>query len=213
MLFRSDAAFVLMGFYVTTAFERYTHAGNVWGDNLRAACHSLAAQWYTMSDPGTWHDGDHDRVLAHIAAIPIALKMELRHERDVRELKGLLSEKDLGRIQAADSMSSHCVDVIRAYYHSGLSRPEHLPDPSKLVTENRKSFVKNEILHFEDAIRQCKLLKTFPIAPGFLILLRTLLGIWFILVPFVLAEENGTQAASRTPFKRWREAYSYHLSF
>lgn len=173
------------------AFGRYLEAGNVWGDDLRAACHTLAMQWLLLSEPGAWHDGDHERVIAHIAAIPIVLKMELRDSRDVRELKGLLSEKDIGRILTAESMSTHCVDVIRAYYWTAVCRPGTLVDRSKIIATCRKSYIKVELRNLEEAIRLCKTLKAFPIAKGFLVLLRTILGIWFILLPFVLSESNG----------------------
>lgn len=183
---------MLLGFYVNAAFSRYADAGNVWGDDLRAACHTISVQFLMMTPAGSWHEGDQERILAHIAAIPLTLKMELRDERDIRELKGLLSDEDLGKIVAADSMSSHCVDVVRAYYCSGLCRPSHMEDHVGPLTGIRTAFCKYEVTNLEEAVRQCKFLKTFPIAPAFMVLLRTLLGVWLILLPFVLAESDGT---------------------
>lgn len=176
-------------------------AGNVWGDDLRATCHSLAAQWYLLAAPGTWHKGDHERVLSHLAAIPIALKMELRDKRDIRELKGLLSQQDLGRVLTAESMSSHCLDVIKAYYIAAQCRPEALSDPSELITDYRKS-IKYELRNIEIALCRCKFLKAYPIAPSFMVLLRTILGIWFICLPFVLAETTGMSRTIRRKMTR-----------
>lgn len=117
--------------------------------------------------------------------------MELRDERDLRELKGLLSEDDIGKISAAESMSEYCVDVIRAYYLSGICHPEQFASLEDRVSGTRSPHLKFEIENLQEALRQCKFLKSFPIAHGFMILLRALIGIWFILVPFVLSESNG----------------------
>ncbi|PXF41790.1 hypothetical protein BWQ96_08484 [Gracilariopsis chorda] len=185
----SFAAFMLLGFFVRSAFVRYISAGSVWGARLRSSCHALATQFQVLFEEGTFHDGDHRRIIAHVAAIPLVLKAELRNSRDIREIKGLLSFEDVARIQCADSMVSHCVDVLRSYFlgvqsdNAAKHKPFHFG--------SRVSFVKYEIIELEKMIRESKFLRSFEIAPGFLILLNTFLGLWFLILPFAIAEHSG----------------------
>eukprot|EP00737_Agarophyton_chilense_P002425 gb/GEZJ01002761.1/.p1 GENE.gb/GEZJ01002761.1/~~gb/GEZJ01002761.1/.p1 ORF type:complete len:1440 (-),score=182.28 gb/GEZJ01002761.1/:2957-7276(-) len=185
----SFAAFMLLGFFVQAAFIRYIAAGSVWGARLRSSCHSIAVQFQTLFSEGTIHDGDVTRVLAHVAAIPLVLKSELRNSRDLREVKGLLSFSDIARIQCADSMVSHCVDVIRSYYLFFMCHKEQISVP--VTYGSRTSFVKYEIIELEKVIRHSKFLRSFEIAPGFLVLLKSFLGLWFLVLPFALAEFSG----------------------
>lgn len=186
------AAFLVLGFYVQAAFKRYSAAGTIWGDHLRSACQALAAQWLTLYTPGMWHEGDVDRVIAHIAAVPIVLKQEMRDERDLRDLKGLLSQEDVGRIQSADNMAAHCIDVIRSYLFVTFALKDKLARPEESNWASRVSYVYLEILELENATRTCRFLKEFRIAPPFVAIVRALLAIWFILLPFGLAESSGT---------------------
>lgn len=180
---------MLLGFYVNVAFGRYHRAGDAWGDDLRAACHALAAQISTFAPAGTWHEGDVDRLLAHIAAIPVALKMELRHDRNIVELKGLLSQQDIGRMHCATNMAQHCLDVVRSYLTMGAYHDEFLVRPFLAAC---KLSLFGDIMKLEDVIRTCILLRDARISQGFIVMLRSLLLIWFIILPFILAEVTGT---------------------
>ncbi|CAN8065431.1 unnamed protein product [Agarophyton chilense] len=185
----SFAAFMVLGFFVQAAFVRYISAGGVWGARLRASCHTLAVQFQTLFPEGSIHDGDHRRILSHIAAIPLVLKSELRNSRNIQEVKGLLSHHDISKIQCADSMVSHCVDVLRSYFLVYLHHSDRLRKP--VVYGSGVAFVKMEIIALEKMIRQSKFLRSFDIAPGFLILLNCFMGIWFLILPFALAEYSG----------------------
>lgn len=184
-----NEAFMLLGFFVRAAFVRYLAAGGVWGSRLRSYCHGLAVQFQTLFPEGTFHEGDHRRIIAHLAAIPLVLKSELRNSRDIREVKGLLSYKDLGRLQCADSMVTHCVDVLRSYLYSVTNYSNRLHKP--FYYGRRVSMVKFLLHHMEKMIRESMFLRTFEIAPGFQTLLNTFLGLWFLILPFALAEHSG----------------------
>lgn len=183
------AAFLVLGFYVQAAFARYNSAGHIWVDELGSNCHALAAQSFSLFEDNTLHEGDKLRMVAHIAALPLVLKNELRGSRDVREVKGLLSYEDIARIQCAESMASHCVDVIRSYFIALISRKDLLS--KTVVFGNRVLFFKVGILGLERLIRSLKFLRSFDIAPGFLALLNALLGIWFVILPFAISEISG----------------------
>lgn len=186
----SFGAFTSLGFYVQAAFSRYNKAGNVWGDELRGMCHGLTSVFMSYFPSNELHDGDTERVVGHIAALPIALKAELRRSRDIRSLKGLLSSSDLTRLQCAGSMSLYCLTVVRSYYHKVVSRQETIN--SKKVAPGRLNLILlMEFFKMERIIQTCLMLKSVPIASDFVILLKVLLGIWFFILPFVLTEISG----------------------
>lgn len=181
---------MLLGFYVQAAFSRYHRAGTIWGDDLRALCHAFSAQVLTFAPAGSWHEGDHDRIIGHIASLPIVLKMQARGHRNLVELKGLLSQSDIGRIHCARDMARHCLDVLRSYIVTAVEAPEELNTDVEWSSQ-RFSFLLRRINNLEEAILVSDFLTTVGIAYGFTILLRTMLGIFFVLLPFILAEASG----------------------
>lgn len=186
----SFGAFTTLGFFVQAAFGRYNRAGSVWGDNLRGVCHSFAALFMCFFPSGEIHKGDTERVIGHIAALPIVLKAELRNSRDIRELLGLLSTSDIARMQCAGSMSTYCFSVIRSYYVRVMTRAATIE--SKKVAGGRTNLLLMlDTFAMERTIQMGILLKAVPIAPVFIVLVDILLGIWFFILPFVLAEISG----------------------
>lgn len=197
----SVAAFALLSFYVREAFARYNVGGNVWYDYLRAYCHSLLSQLMSYWAKGELHEEDHRRMVGHLSAIPLLLKKELRYSRDVREIKALVSSSDLARIECADSMAVHCLDVVRAYFYKIMTREKAVGidksssgDSTESIKRNpgRLSLIMwNDLVSIENGIQDALHLNRYRIAPGFTNLLKTLLGLWFLVLPLVLAELSG----------------------
>lgn len=190
-LYLSFAAFTLLSFYVTATLNRYNTASKLFGNDLRARCHSLTALFLSLAPRGFVHPNDHERIVGHIAAIPLVLKAELRQTRDIRDVKGLLSYTDLARMQCAGSMITHCIDVIRSYLFKVLRQEAEIHRGGWSKPKNRSAFVTEQIKSLEQLVRSAKFVRTFPIAPGFILLLKTLLTIFFAIVPFALAETSG----------------------
>lgn len=186
----SFLAFTLLGFYVNEAFARYNTAGNVWDYSLRKGCHIITNYFLSAVPADCVHNGDHSRLVAHIAALPLVLKAELRDSRDLREVSGLLSNADVGLIQRATSMSRHCLDVIVTYWCANLKRPVG-PKCTLAHMSTRVQMLRSEIRSLELAVNKALFVKNFPIAPGFIIVLNALLGIFFLVLPFILAEVTG----------------------
>lgn len=195
----SVAAFTLLSFYVRASYERYNRAALIWYDYLRAYSHALLAQLLSFCPHGEIHRGDHRRIVGHIAALPIVLKHELRHSRDLREIKALVSSSDLARIECAESMAAHCLDVVRAYFYKIMALPgnagidvNETKDKSMKLRPRRLTLViYNDLTALEQTVQDALILNRFDVAPGFLSLLKTILGLWFILLPFVLSELSG----------------------
>ena len=183
------SVFLSLSFYVQAAFERYDMAGQLWASDLKSGCHSLAVQLFTLFPEGTFHEGDQRRVLAHLVAIPLILKNDLRASRDTREIRGLLSQDDITRMEGAENMANHCLDVIRSYYISAVAHKDlFLKDD---VIGNRASLFEGRIEKLEKIARSMKFLDSFDISPGFVLVLNTILGIWFLILPFSLTDISG----------------------
>lgn len=83
---------------------------------------------------GIIHRGDRERILSFLVSFPIVLKRELRNERDLRELKTVLSDADLARLQNADSMSSYCLYVLSGYMLKARRREHEFPQSFIVVS-------------------------------------------------------------------------------
>lgn len=84
-------------------------------------------------DGGMFHRGDRERMLGFLVAFPVTLKRELRNERDLRELKGVLTQEDLARLQNAPSMPSYCLYVLSAYCLDAKTKESELPQTFLVV--------------------------------------------------------------------------------
>lgn len=189
-IYVSLGSFTVLGFFVRAAFLRYDGAGNIWGDFLRGSCHTIASTFMSYWPANEVHVGDKKRILGHLAAIPVALKCDLRGSRDLRELRGLLSSSDVARILYARTMSTHCVTVVRSYYYKVMARRESI-ESSKVQGGRLNLQILAEMLLLERTVQNALFLHDVPIAPGFVNLLNALLVIFFGILPFVLAELCG----------------------
>lgn len=186
----SFVAFTLLGFYVDKAFDIYRIAGEFWTSALPKYCHLLTSYMLTFIPRDQLHVGDHERLVGHIAALPIVLKQELRDSCDLCEIQGLLSTSDIGKIHAAPSMSQRCLDVILAYWNAFLSRPM-IPKHDMTATGTRTKMARSVLNKLALAVNESKFVKDFPMSPGFITVLNSLLGLFFLVLPFILAPLTG----------------------
>lgn len=173
------------------SYARYHDAGSVWTDTLRSSCHTITSLWMTLFPSSVLSPEDRDRIISYTAAIPIALKQQIRHSRDLRELKGLLSSHDLADLQCAENMPIHCLDVIRSYFYKASI--ESIGNEPSADVENRMWIITmvSQFTAIEEDVVQSLYATEFTLAPGFIIVLNALLIIWFMILPFVLTEISG----------------------
>lgn len=208
----SFPTFTLLGFFVNSAYARYQEAGTVWGKDLYESCHCLAMEFLSLLPRDSIHIGDHDRVIGHIAALPLVLKAELRDNRDIREVKGLLSHSDVARIMCAESMSSYCLAVVDSYRKRVGIESSSIKNQDWIGLGMRIAFTKQAIYSAHKAVSSAIFLKTFDIAPGLVVLLNMLLGLWFLVLPFVLAENNGWLTILWMPLIAYGVLGMYHVA-
>lgn len=76
---------------------------------------------------GRFHRGDRERILGYLVAFPVTLKRQLRGEKDLRELKDVLSVEDLAELQNTPDMPSHCLYILSGYCLHAKAAESELP--------------------------------------------------------------------------------------
>lgn len=186
----SIITFTLLGFYVSAALTRFHTAALVWG-KLGSSCHSLTRAFLSLTPTGTIHEGDHERILGFISAIPHVVTAQLLDSKEIPEISRVLSDEDIGQIECSESKAVHCVDVLRSYMLRILCHQNTYRDHDWPFPDSSASILRDAMTDLERAIHSLLYLKTFEIAPGFISLLNALLGLWFFIIPFIFAEFSG----------------------
>lgn len=108
------ALFLLLGFRVNESHQRYLDGLKVW-TKIAGTVGSISKYFILAFPPGVFHQGDRERMLGWLVAFPVALKRELREQRDLSELKTILAPEDLSELQHAPEMANHTLYVLSAY--------------------------------------------------------------------------------------------------
>lgn len=112
------ALFVLLGFYIRDSTHRY-HSTTTEILPVAKRARFLATNILYSCPPGTWHAGDVDRLIRHLVAYPIALKMQLHGERSSRDcrdqLDPVIHAKDTDDVLKSSVLHAQYSRVIRAY--------------------------------------------------------------------------------------------------
>lgn len=174
------ALFLLIGFRVNESHTRYMEAMKVW-TSISGTTSSFAKYVVQAFPPGMFHPGDRVRILGFLVAFPVALKRELRDERDLRELKSVIAPEDLAELQRAPSMSSHALYVLSAYMLKAQKKESRFPQ-TFLV------HLINWIADLASSADICLQIKRMPCAFSYVAHLRCFLALWLFFLPFTLVE-------------------------
>lgn len=118
------------------------------------------------------------RMIAFIAAIPISTKSLLRREKSVREeLKELLSDLDIQRIDDAIHSPNYCIDVI-GHYLAKQTRLGHLSDHQLQVLNQ------GGILGMSASVGALERLRNSFIPVIYTLHQRMIIMIWLVLLTF-----------------------------
>ena len=127
------ALFLLTSFRVQEAYSRYMEAVRVW-TNIGGTITSFTQYIVQAFPAGMFHNGDRERILAFLVAFPVALKRQLRREKDLRELKDVLTRSDLAELQNAPNMPAHCLYMLSAYCMHATKREHKFPQTFIVVS-------------------------------------------------------------------------------
>jgi len=176
------ALFLLLGFRVNESHQRYLDGLKIW-NVIEGNVSTLAKYILQAFPPGTFHVGDRERMLGWLVAFPVALKRELRDERDLCELKNVMAPEDLAELQNAPTgnMASHSLYVLSAYIMKAHAHDKKF-SPAFLMGMVRW------LKELDDAAGQCARIRRAPCAFSYVAHLRTFLFLWLFLLPFTLVE-------------------------
>lgn len=190
--------FVLLAFYVSLGASRYNQ-GATCIVSLKAVALPLARCIRIAYRREKWHDGDYGRLVAHLAAFPICVKMHLCGERDENQLKPLLDDDDIKEILAVKLTFMRCLYVILAYFSDpeSLSESADTSDDRRDSDGNASTEPPASTVHFVQA--RCAIYMAISLAPTITITkyapakpyIATLIAVsllWFALLPLGLVQ-------------------------
>lgn len=186
----SFITFTLLAFYVNEAYERYAKAAKVWNGELQVLLHGIAAQFTIFWEEGTVHQGDKKRLIGHLAALPYALRSDLRQSKHIPEVKGLLSPADFVSMTFGKSMSLRAWSVTRAYYTKVAFRTDTLR-PGSVQQGRMNLMIRQNMPAIESVIQTALHYRDRDMARQFTVLLNVWLFIWFVFLPFILVDFSG----------------------
>lgn len=181
------ALFVLLGFFVREAAQRHREASIALG-KTSDLLYQLIRQLKHAYHDTYWPTNDRERITAHLVAYPIALKMELRGEKNTEQFHNILCEDDIQQVSEAPAMHIHCLRTVRAYIamaeHDSSREPTHAGLDTRCL-----------VMEIPDAIeKEANLLlriKDFEPAKGYLSHLRIFLAIWLFFLPLAIVRFSG----------------------
>lgn len=187
------ALFVLLGFFIREASGRHREALENW-HNITSHIRIVIRHIVQMYPQGLWHSGDHDRILAHLIALPISIKMTLRHEREAQQLAMFLHPSDVDDIIQSDHMHIHCLRVVKSYFTCAeVDATAGFQTAAKTIPAGYGARVHS--IAFLDAIEQftASIIRIGEFRPsaGYVNHLRVFLYIWLSFLPLGLVETSG----------------------
>lgn len=183
--------FTLLGFWLNDAYGRSRKAIRLWQSSLRSKVDDIAIHFAIVCRPGSWHEGDRERIFSFLAALPYALKAHLRDSRDVSELDGILAEEDLEALKTADDMPRHCLNVLLAYVHSIHGVHEGTFNDKKSPMRASALTLMYGVWGLDNIVSECESLKKFPISSAFTVHLLAFAALWLSLLPWSLVGTQG----------------------
>jgi Bestrophin, RFP-TM, chloride channel len=115
--------FLLLGFRVNQAYARYMEAASIWNEELKQNALQFLTQVGLAFRRELFHENDRERIFALVAAFVETLKRTLRGERELGEVRYMLSKKDADDILAAADMPDYCISLLNAYVLQAAAKP------------------------------------------------------------------------------------------
>lgn len=182
--------FLILGFWVNDAYGRYKRGLYIWKVVMQPTVENLATSVCILYREGSWHRGDKERIMSHLMAFMYAAKLHLRGERNVEELKDILSGQDLDELKDARNFPDHCLNVVQAYLNSAESGHRVFRAQKDPVFATKLSS-DLAIVELTKAVEECEVMKRFPIPLAFTFHLRIYAGLWLAVLPLSFVDFHG----------------------
>lgn len=173
---------IFLGFRNNTSYDRFWEGRKLWG-KLVNTTRSLARQIRVLVAPdaeaGATDDATaelHRELVYRVIAYVHALRMHLRDETDIEQLKGLLPEEDRaalpGELNRPIAILRELGDRLRELWQAGAIHPLHLPHLEQSLTT------------LTDIQGACERIKSTPIPSSYTILIHRIVALYTFALPF-----------------------------
>lgn len=187
------ALFLLLSFFISQA-SKHHHEGRAALAKLSFVLRRGARHLRQNYPKQTWHQGDHDRIIALLVAYPLAFC-----NRNHPGLSYLLHQNDIDDIQKSPVPYYHCMAVVRAYFtatepdssefETAVQRKlEGKLSPAGKGTRNVSSLLLDEIDSTANTLRR---VSTFRPAVAYVNHLTLFVYIWLAFVPLTMISSAG----------------------
>lgn len=187
------ALFLLLGARISQSHLRFAQAQAVWQGQLTNGVGLLANHILQSFAPGSFHKGDLERIMGHLAAVGIALRSSVRGqegERSLGELRKVVGERDANAIGTARDPVAKCLDVLHAYVVSAERLDAKTPEKNGLPGE--EYFVTLAVVEgMRSNVAECEAIARVRPPFGFQMHLRVLLTIWLFILPIGIVVRTG----------------------
>lgn len=186
------ALFFLLGFLVNRTHARFVTGQKLWKDGITALCRRLTNSVLQSFEPSSFHNGDVDRIVGHLAAIPITLAAELRRTAvPIDMLSNVMGDVDAHRVVASHEPVFYCLDVVRAYFfYAETLAVTTTPSRNGMPTQER--FLNMRYLeHLQKAAVEARALVRVGLPFGYSMHVRVFLMAWLAVLPFALVQAAG----------------------
>ena len=179
------ALFLLLAFRLNLSVSRFQESRRQL-DKLESACRTLVRQICfhvaIFLDQEAW---ERRRAIAFVTAFPIALKLQLRNEKNaIVDLDNILVHQDILNLIKANSMPQFCIDNITFFLMEAAKR-KALSEASFAAMENCGLTPMAESMCALDAINSSSVPTTY------IFHLRFILIVWLLLCPLHLVAYQG----------------------
>lgn len=194
--------FLLLGFWLNDAYNRYWAALMLWQTTIRSGIDEVAFQFAIICKRGMWHHRDRERLFSYLAALPYVVKMDLRSSHELSELENILSPNDLADLRASDNMRHQCFDVLYGYCNSvdsaygkilkkkttGCTDAENARGNALGITAYSTLY---NLWSVEKALQECETMRKFPISKSFTAHLGIFTALWLAILPLSTLLHDG----------------------
>lgn len=208
------ALFLLLGFRMYESHGRYTEGTRLL-TQLDGRLHVISNRVFESYRQGDWHANDLQRIAAHLAALPIALMGQLRHEDCEEDLRVVLGKEDCATMLKAHDRSEYCLDVVHSYLIQGDRWSAHVKEKAH-AGNHEHWFIFWYMLEVRKVCAELRGIVSIAMPYGYVQHLRIFVVIWLLLLPLGLVESSGWLTVVWTPFiafgivgiEKWSEELS-----
>jgi putative membrane protein len=169
---------LLIVFRTNTSYDRYWEARKLWG--------GLVVTARNLVRGAVAYGGESDGLVRLTTAFPLVLKQHLRGDRDLKEIRPLVSAEVYARVSAAANPPAAVAQAMSAWLRDHLKQ-------GNLDTATARALEGN-VCSLVEAAGNCERILQTPIPFAYAAHIKQMLVLYLLTLPFVLVPKMGPLA-------------------